>query len=277
MQPHADVPFKVSGLDPAVFEAWTRTGLRDGTRTIDVMHPDRLVNLRSLVRKKPLISIDDLIKEGKILDTIEKRTMAPETVGSREAKYGANQTREMAREVQGTIEVLKKHIEQMDVSDDEELEGHENQDRVNQVTSTEEAAVCMTRSSPLLGVKVGPSLSTKLNYILSEVCLYTCTDDHGSQIVRLQVQRYSVKEKFLIFSNSLLTLFQIGEALSLIEIKYLRYTNQEQYLLREQSIMTFETSDVYRVLLVSLKLGARGLSVLAMNARLQGLISSVGT
>lgn len=176
MQLYADVPFKVSGLNPAVFEAWTRTGLDGGNRTIDIMHPDRLVNLRSLARKKPLILTDELIEEGNILDGMEKMTMAPKAISSREAKRRANQTREVLQ----TIETLKKHIERMDVSDDEDLEGYQDEDRVNKVA--EEAATCMTRSSPLSGVKVGPSLSSKLNHILSEVCLYTRIYDHRSHL-----------------------------------------------------------------------------------------------
>ncbi|KAG8217792.1 hypothetical protein J3R82DRAFT_5955 [Butyriboletus roseoflavus] len=249
IQPYPDVPFNVSGLDPAVVEAWTRTGLRRDSRTIDFMHPDRLVNLRSLVRKKPLISKDGLVEEGNILKRNEKRGMALKSISSHRARRGVNRRREMVKEVQETIGVLKKRVERMDLSDDEEFEDRQHEDRVNQVTSTE-AAAARVRSSPLSGVKVGPSLSTKLNYILSEV------------------QRYSGKEKFLIFSNSLLTLFQIGEALSLFEIKHLRYTNEEQYLLREQCITTFETSDVHRVLLMELKLGARGLSVCMIAAQL---------
>ncbi|KAF8447641.1 P-loop containing nucleoside triphosphate hydrolase protein [Boletus edulis BED1] len=240
MQPYADVPFKLSGLDPDVFEAWTQTELCDGSRTIDVMHPDRLMELRSLVRKKPLISRDKLVEEGKILDRKEKRMMASKSTGARQAKRGANQRKEMEKEVQGKIKTLKEHVERM--TEDEEVEDCQDGESV---ISTKAAAARTLVFSPLSGVKVGPSVSTKLNYILSEI------------------QEYSAKEKFLIFSNSLLTLYQVGEALSLFEIKYLRYTNQEKYLLREQCITTFETSDVYRVLLMELKRGARGLNLIS--------------
>jgi SNF2 family DNA or RNA helicase len=265
MQPHVDVPFKISGLDSAVFEAWTRTGLRDSSRSIDIIHPDRLMNLLSLVRKKPLISRDELIEEGNILDRNEKRAIASKSISSRKAKRDANRTKKMAKEVQGTIEVLKKRVERMNESNDDELEDCQNGDRVNQVAST---TAHVTRSSPLSGVKVGPSLSTKLNYILSEVRLHTCVDDVDHiPHARSQVQRYSAKEKFLIFSNSLLTLSQISEALSLFRFRYLRYTNEEKdSMLREQCILTFETSDVHRILLIDLKLGARGLSVHQMDA-----------
>ena len=168
MQPYPDVPFSVSGLDPDVIEAWTRTGLFSESRTIDFMHPDRLVNLRSLVRKSPLISKDRLVRKGKILDRIEKGAMASKSISSRKARRGVNRKREMVKEVQETMAILKKRFEQMD---DEELEGHQDEVRVHQVTSTEAAA------GPLSGAKVGPSLSTKLNYILCEVCLCAWIDD----------------------------------------------------------------------------------------------------
>ena len=172
MQPYPDIPFKVSGLDPAILEAWTRRGLYGSSRTTDVMHPDRLTSLRSLVRKNPLISKDALIKAGNILERNERWAISSKSVSSREAKQRAAQTKEMAKEVQGSIEALKKR---MDVS--EELEDRGDGDRVTQGAPPKAAVARATTSSPLFGVKVGPSLSTKLNYILSEVCLYLGIDD----------------------------------------------------------------------------------------------------
>ncbi|KAG9318758.1 P-loop containing nucleoside triphosphate hydrolase protein [Chiua virens] len=242
MQPYPDVPFEVTGLDPEVFQAWTRTVQCSSNRGVTVMHPDRLVNLRSLVRRNPQISTDRLVRKGNLQEE-GGRWIIDSDNRSREAKHHAKQSKEMAKQVQQSIELLKKHVEKMDTSDEEDESCQ--QVKVNRVKPTEAVSASMLETSPLGGVKVGSSMSTKLNYILSEV------------------QQYSANEKFLIFSNSLLTLIQIGEALSLFEIKYLRYTNQEQYLLREQCITTFETSDVHRVLLMELKLGARGLNLIS--------------
>lgn len=247
----------MSGLDPAILEAWNPTELRETSRTTCFMHPPRLVLLRSLLRKNPLISRDELIKEGNIVEWNEQGRSVSKPKRSHRAKH-VSQTKKMAKEVQGTVEVMMKQIEQMNISEDEELEEYQDGGRIGQVTSTEAAAVRVTGSPHLSGVTVGTSLSKKLNYVLSEVG----PDAHiidGPHFMHLQVQQFSAKEKFLVFSNSPMTLLQIYEALSLFEIKCLRYTNEENYLLREQCITTFETSDDYRVLLMELKLGARGL------------------
>lgn len=73
-----------------------------------------------------------------------------------------------------------------------------------------------------------------------------------------QVHKYSDGAKFLIFSKSPLTLVYVAEGLSLLNVKY-KITVSKPVKELEQDVMTFESSDTFRVFLMELKHGARGL------------------
>lgn len=112
-------------------------------------------------------------------------------------------------------------------------------------------------SSPVAQTKIIRSTSSKLNYILEEV--RKPRPPSFDPYTLLQVLAYSKDEKFLIFSNSPLTLAMVSDALQLIQVHGLLCSSHIKPAGRFQRIVTFESSDTYRVLLMELKHGARGL------------------
>ncbi|KIK31000.1 hypothetical protein PISMIDRAFT_85861 [Pisolithus microcarpus 441] len=245
MQRHEDVPFKVTGLDSSIYEAWTRGDLKTKSREVDLMHSNRLVELRNIIFARPLISPQNLICEGIQLNAEEAKRLKQEPSQTREVTHSGT--------VKSVTEVFKEEIEiskrKAKLARSSRLPG-QTEDPVDNGRLASESQPCLPnlqllKSSPLSGVRVGPSLSTKLNYILTEAI------------------RYSADEKILIFSKSPLTLAHVAEGLTLFGVKYLRYTCDMQPASREHAVMTFESSDYYRLFLIELKLGARGLNLVS--------------
>ncbi|KAH9928494.1 P-loop containing nucleoside triphosphate hydrolase protein [Epithele typhae] len=95
--------------------------------------------------------------------------------------------------------------------------------------------------SQVKDVRIGNSTSTKLDFILNEVLMH------------------SSEEKFLIFSPSPATLAFVAEGLDVARIEYLQFTGE----FKQSVPTTFETSGKYRVILMELKHGARGLNIVS--------------
>lgn len=98
-------------------------------------------------------------------------------------------------------------------------------------------------SSDLASVRIRLTASAKLNYILGEVA------------------KYSRDEKIIIFSDFVDHTFHLAEALDICGFEYLLYTSSLTAAQKSQYIMTFNTSDVFRVLIMDLHLAAHGLNL----------------
>lgn len=262
MQAHEDVPFRVSHMNEEIFNSWSRTLGNEpscNSNQTGFIHTDRLLKLYNILAEKPLISQPALIELGhrvanhdqafrKAYEESERKRKGRKNskrVGASSRsqmadnfvkKASATDTlREMQRELDATLAQLAR----------EEDDHERNSDHSSAIQLQAKSLSNLAAASPLATTRIGPSASSKLNYIISEV------------------QKYAPREKFLIFSESPLSLAHVAEALDLIHVKYLRFTTQIPSHIREQLVLTFETSETYRVFLMELKHGARGLNLIS--------------
>ncbi|KAJ7578523.1 hypothetical protein C8J56DRAFT_968195 [Mycena floridula] len=277
IQEHEDVPFRLYNLNRHLFDAWSRIPHLT-TEPVGVggfIHVDRLLKLRHAVVKYPLRNVQyftDLAvqvserdiqirrlylesqKKTKGYKTDPRKSSQAETSPpvSPSKRAGPPSIKEMRSENHKARSAAKlagapaavKEI-QNDLKESlARLERMEEGETLPQAIGNSEFSPLLAQSV-LAGVRVGSSASSKLNYIINEVLLH------------------SSSEKFIIFSDSALTLAHVSEALELVGVKFLRFTTQVEAKLREQFVMTFETSETYRVFLCELKHGARGLNLIS--------------
>ena len=262
LQTHEDVPYHISSLDPRVFEAWTRTPHTDPSNPSvnGFMHVDRITKLHDFVVRRPLAQVDVLVEGGQHVAEedgelrrlhMESQKTSKKSKGSskRAAQIQDERPSELADNAAKkarALDTLREMQKELNASI-ARLDGETENDGVPASATSRQAALPSSGSSeillssPLANVRIGHSVSSKINWIINEV------------------KSYSATEKFLIFSDSELSLAHVAEALELIQVKFLRFTAQIEPRYREQLVLTFETSETYRVFLMELKHGARGL------------------
>ncbi|TCD68451.1 hypothetical protein EIP91_010737 [Steccherinum ochraceum] len=249
----ANVFHAIAGLPSEVYESWTNlTNVSaiphpSGT-SIHLCSPERLTKLRNMVFQQPLSPIARMVEWGRAVDREE--ALRYRFIMS---QLHVSKTMRKQREVASRAALMKELV----VTDSEKLklvhqEMMQAQEAVNALTQEEKVATQspgesdrsrLLIHSPLAPVRIGKSTSAKLNYILQEILTH------------------SHRDKFLIFSRSPLTLAYIAESLELLQVKCLIFTSKIPLREREQYVTTFETSNTYRIFLMDLKHGARGLWV----------------
>ncbi|KAH9848857.1 P-loop containing nucleoside triphosphate hydrolase protein [Lenzites betulinus] len=248
----------VDKMHPSIYAAWSGfPELAQKTSPVMLLSPAALAELRKSVTQRPLSSIHQISENGRTY--IEKEQAYQEYLRLQDRKKKS--TREKAPESDRKTRSFESEVrkKQQEKKDEMKREMDAALARLNAAFSGEEGASgtpprdaanrtvqsAMLRLSPVAGVRIRNSTSTKLDYILHEVLTYGAED------------------KFLIFSESAATLSFIAESFDLCRIKYLSFSGQHDREERQSMITTFETSDLYRVLLLELKYGARGLNLVS--------------
>ena len=190
MQAHEDVPYRVSHMRDDIYQAWTRTPGSEPSCSSDqtgFMHADRLLKLYEILQKKPLISEPALIELGQRVtirdqafrrayeESLRKRKGRKNTKHNEELsassqslmadnfakKASATDTlREMQRELDATLARLAR--DEDDLEPNSTVEHNSIQPQLKRLSN-------LAAASPLATTRIGPSASSKLNYIINEV------------------------------------------------------------------------------------------------------------
>ncbi|KAI9508447.1 P-loop containing nucleoside triphosphate hydrolase protein [Russula earlei] len=263
--PTPEVPFVVSGISDRLLEVWSElpytapTSLGRPPPTSFLMFALRLAKLRDIALSRPLIDENRLILAGyaqmkdeetrnaiflqsvrKKAKSSKRRVVEENVRETRKAEEAARQRQDKVLEMQNELRLATEkqaHKTPSATHKDKSGTGHHR--------SPDSAWQIARSKNPLANAHLVTSRSSKLNYLLKEVL------------------EYSLTEKFLIFSSMPLTLAHVADALTVMGIMFLQYTTASPVHIRQQYVTTFETSDRYRVFLMELKHGSRGLNLIS--------------
>ncbi|KAI8982894.1 P-loop containing nucleoside triphosphate hydrolase protein [Trametes punicea] len=263
LQTQYHVFHRINKMPSLVYDAWSvLPQVAREACPIQLLPPDVLVQLRQSVTQRPLSSAAKIAEMGnayrqqqeayKEILRLQERSKKRST-RDRQAFDEGKPVSSPSKQVERTSakEKMEEMKREMDAALARYSARYRSEDAENATLvqsndlSQRMVASSLLRLSPVADVRIRNSTSTKLDYILNEVLTYGAED------------------KFLIFSESSAKLAFVAEAFDLCKIKYLSFSGQHTREERQSIIMTFETSELYRVLLLELKHGARGLNLVS--------------
>jgi hypothetical protein len=194
MHAHEDVPFRVSSMPQQIFDAWTRVDLKSGhadaqqnlhgSLPMVFMHPDRLIKLRDMVISRPLVPTNSIIDLGAKQDEYDRHArfwyLESQRIlkknkrdKDRNVHNGNSMTLDKMREVQYELDMAKERLKALAEEEDTgssaiTIRGFPTSEP--SAVNHSAAKIMLLASSPLAGVRIGRSASSKLNYILGDVC-----------------------------------------------------------------------------------------------------------
>lgn len=255
---YANVFQRVANMPYQVFRAWSPLSAMVSSITdascdtpYYLCQPEHLARLHSHILSKPLQNVERLAEFGNLVLTEQKLRQEALALRVKRASRKNHQTSPTKNKNLKSNQATGRHVKMKElamVTPDKVKEIRsqlaEVQKQIKGGSKADLAAEgppAMLSRSPLAKARLRNTTSSKLNYIINDVL------------------SYSKEEKFLIFSRSPLTLAYIAEALNVVGIKHIHFTSKVNLKIREHYVTTFESSDTYRVFLMELRHGARGL------------------
>jgi hypothetical protein len=193
MQGHEDVTYRIHAIESGVFNAWTRTPQPElhpepsfiNNSLVGFLQADRLLKIRNTIISRPRISRENLIELGSSVafedrqirqQFLVSQKSANRKVGRKSAAHHddnnatimAENAAKKARDP-STIKEMKKELDvaiaRLDSAEDEDLPI-----RPSNATGSSGAPASLSATSLLGKTRLGSSTSSKLNYIINEVC-----------------------------------------------------------------------------------------------------------
>lgn len=190
---HEDVPFRVYHMDPDVFTSWTRVSDHHPPNLCTgILHCDRLLRMKDEVVARPLMSKPELVTKGEMvakydaLMRLASEAKKANKMPEKPSKIGFSHEQETSAQ-SSALAASKSHVNQAKIQEvhqelqlalerKEALDHAEENDQtpadqqlLQANTSQNRVPSSLLSSSILSSVRVGSSISSKLDVVLDEV------------------------------------------------------------------------------------------------------------